>query len=667
MVGSEAVVIASPDDLVNAVARDRRMLGYRVRRQGDGWIELEVVAQRTRMPIFMVFAWPSVWKDAEQLRPHLTRARSGNYSLIVVGSDEELEEARLDTMPQDADMTAVAAPVGMTRLLLTLRARAEATMQRMQSAGLELELERSRHENDMLISIGRALSQERDIQSLLAIILRRACEVTNADAGSIYIVEGTDEEVAQRKLRFAVSQNDSRTLPPAGFTMAVSSTSIVGQCVLSADRINVPDLYSLDEPGTGNNSWGFVHDRTFDDKHRYQTRSVLAVPMISARAEVIGVIQLINKRAKGWITLDLPSDFESGVVPFDDVSEAYIFALASQAGIALENVLLYEEVKTLFDGFVKAAVTAIESRDPTTSGHSERVAELTVGLARAVNRSESGHYREVRFSRDDLTQIEYAALLHDFGKVGVREHVLVKAKKLYEHERAMILQRFQLIKRGYKIEGLETRVRYLQEVSRDEVASMMLETDRDIVAKITELDDIIKFILAANEPTVLDQGGFERIADIAKKTFTDESGLIAPFLSVDEASCLQIRRGSLTEQERLEINSHVVHSYSFLSRIPWSRTLREVPEIAGAHHEKLDGSGYPKQLKGDQIPVPARMMAIADIYDALTASDRPYKKAMPMEKALDIVGSEVKRGQLDQELFDVFVQSRVYMLTVPKK
>ncbi len=657
------VVVASPDDLVNAVARDRRMLGYRVRRQGDGWIELEVVAQRSRMPVLLVIAWPEVWRDPDQLAPHLVRARSGNYSLLVVGTDAELEEANLDKMPADADMTAVAAPIGMTRLLLTLRARSEAIAQRMASAALELELERSRHENDMLISIGRALSQERDIQSLLAIILRRACEVTNADAGSIYVVEGAEEDVSQRKLRFAVSQNDSRTLPPAGFTMSVSSTSIVGQSVLSADRINVPDLYSLDEPGSGNNPWGFVHDRTFDDKYRYQTRSVLAVPMISARAEVIGVIQLINKRAKGWITLDLPSDFESGVVPFDDVSEAYIFALASQAGIALENVLLYEEVKTLFDGFVKAAVTAIESRDPTTSGHSERVAELTIGLAKAVNRTETGHYREVRFSRDDLKQIEYAALLHDFGKVGVREHVLVKAKKLYEHEREMILQRFQLIKRGYKIEGLESKVRYLTEASREQIAERLAAVDSDIIAKVAELDDIIKFILNANEPTVLDQGGFERIATIAGMSFHDDDGTHHPVLTHDEASCLQIRRGSLTEKERLEINSHVVHSFSFLSRIPWSRTLRDVPDIAHAHHEKLDGSGYPKALKGDQIPIPARMMAISDIYDALTASDRPYKKAMSTEKALDIVGSEVKRGQLDTELFEVFLQSRVWAIT----
>ncbi len=657
------MVVASPDDLVSAVARDRRMSGYRVRRQGDGWIELEVLAQRARMPVMLVLAWPEVWNDQAQLEPHLVRARTGNYGLLIVGSDDQIETARLDTFPADADLIAVNAPITMARLLLTLRGRSDAIAQRMAAAMLELELERSRHENDMLISIGRALSQERDIQSLLAIILRRACEVTNADAGSVYIVEGQDEEISNRTLRFAVSQNDSRAIPAPGFKMQVSASSIAGQCVLAGDRINVPDLYKLDEPGTGNNPWGFVHDRTFDDKHRYQTRSVLAVPMISARADVIGVIQLINKRAKGWIQLDLPTDFDNGVVTFDEVSEAYVSTLASQAGIALENVLLYEEVKTLFDGFVKAAVTAIESRDPTTSGHSERVAELTVGLATAVNRAESGQYRELRFSRDDLTQIRYASLLHDFGKVGVREHVLVKAKKLYQHERELILQRFQLIKRGYKIEGLESKVRYLQDQSIDQVREQLEAIDLDIVSKVQELDEIIKFILTSNEPTVLEQGSFERIAEIAGMTYTDDAGNVGPFLLHDEACSLQIRRGSLSEQERLEINGHVTHTINFLERIPWSRTLRDVPMIAGAHHEKLDGTGYPHGLRGEAIPIPSRMMAITDIYDALTAKDRPYKRAMPVEKALDIVSSEVKRGQLDAELFDVFVGARVWALT----
>lgn len=651
--------VVTPDDLVNAVARDRRMIGYRVRRQGDGWIELEVVAQRSKSPVLLVVAWPEVWRDAIALRPHLVRARSGNYALLLCGTDAELDDARLAELPADADITALASPMSMTRLLLQLRSRSEAIAMRMAAASIEIELERSRHENDMLISIGRALSQERDIRSLLGIILRRACEVTNADAGSVYIVEGQDEDVMKRKLRFAASQNDSRTVEQSEFLMPVSETSIVGTCVLSGDRINVTDLYNLDEPGTGNNPWGYIHDRSFDDRYRYQTRSVLAVPMISARAEVIGVIQLINKRAKGWITLDLPSDFEDGVVQFDNVSETYVGALASQAGIALENVLLYEEVKGLFDSFVKAAVTAIESRDPTTSGHSERVAELTVGLARAVN----GAFRESRFSPNDLTQIEYAALLHDFGKVGVREHILVKAKKLYEHERELILQRFQLIKRGYKIESLESKVRYLMEASREQAAERIAATDRDIIAKIAELDAIIKFVLQANEPTVLDQGGFERIAELAGMTYADDNGTEHPLLTHTEASCLQIRRGSLTEPERLEINSHVIHTYNFLKEIPWSRTLRDVPEIAGAHHEKMDGSGYPRRLKGQDIPIAARMMAISDIYDALTAADRPYKKAMPYHRALDILGDEVKQGKLDTELFDVFCGARVWALT----
>jgi HD-GYP domain-containing protein (c-di-GMP phosphodiesterase class II) len=660
------MVVAGPDDLVSAVSRDRRMAAYRVRRQGDGWLELEVVAQRGRSAAMLVLAWPSVWLDAEQLRPHLVRARSGNYGLILVGTDAEIEAAKLDTLPADTDAVAEVGPIGVSRLLLLLRSRADVIAQRMASATLELEVERSRHENDMLISIGRALSQERKIKSLLALILRRACEVTNADAGSIYVVSGTDDDVSKRKLRFEVSQNDSRQVPDAGFEMAVSASSIVGQCVLSSDRINVPDLYALDEPGAGNNPWGFVHDRSFDDKYGYQTRSVLAVPMISARTEVIGVIQLINKRARGWIQLDLPSDFEAGVVPFDDPSVAYVSTLASQAGIALENVLLYDEVKTLFDGFVNAAVKAIESRDPTTSGHSERVADLTVGLAKAVNQTDRGYFREYHFSPDDLVQIQYAALLHDFGKVGVREHVLVKAKKLYEHERALVLQRFQLIRRGYQLEGLESKVRYLMESTREEAAERLSAIDRDLVSRIGELDEVIRFILQANEPTVLDQGGFERIAEIATMTFLGDDGP-RPYLTPEEASALQIRRGSLTDRERLEINDHVVHSMRFLSEIPWSRALRDVPNIAGAHHEKMDGSGYPGKLRGDQIPIAARMMAIADIFDALTASDRPYKKAMPAERALAILNDDVTRGQLDRNLFDIFCASRVWTVTARER
>ncbi len=642
---------------MRAIETDPRLGIWSVRRQGDGWLELETTAQleRAMAPVLLVLAWPSLWRDRARFEPHLTRGRSGNYALLVLGSDEEFAAGAAHTLADDSDVAALGVPASPERVALALRARAESSALRQVAANLEMELAQAHYENDLLIDTGRALSQQRDIDSLLEIILRRARDVTGADAGSVYIVQGDDNAM---QLRFMVSQNDSRNIDSKGFTMAVSGSSIVGTCVITSDVINIPDLYNLDAPGLGNNPWGFVHNRSFDEKYSYETRSMLTVPMISARRQVIGVIQLINKRARGVTQLDKPEDFAHGVVPFDPPSVAYAGSLASQAGIALENTMLYEEVRTLFDGFVRASVTAIESRDPTTSGHSERVAQLTTGLAQAVDKVDVGPYRDVTFRPDDLKQIEYAALLHDFGKVGVREHVLVKAKKLYEHQRDQILQRFQLIRRGVQVEDLHLKIECLQAGHVHQLAGI----DERAIARLAELEEMMKWILSANEPTVLEQGGFERIADIAGRVFVDPDGNSRPYITPEEATALQIMRGSLTKEERFEIESHVVHTYNFLRQIPWGRTFRDVPEIAGAHHEKLDGTGYPNQLKAESIPVPAKMMTISDIYDALTAKDRPYKKAMPAEKALDILSFDVKKGLLDVELFKVFVDAKVFEL-----
>lgn len=650
-------LLTSQDDVVRAVAQDDRLGAWTIRRQGDGWLELETAGALARAPapLLVVLAWPSLWRDADQVAPHLARARSGNYALMLVGDDDAFIAGAADRLAADGDVAALALPASVERVALALRARAESSALRQIAAHLELELAQAHYENDLLIDTGRSLSQERDIHSLLELILRRARDVTGADAGSVYIVEGDNEE-APRSLRFMISQNDSRRIDSKGFTMPVSGSSIVGTCVMTSDVINIPDLYALDARGLGNNPWGFVHDRSFDDKYRYQTRSMLTVPMISARHQVIGVIQLINKRARGYISLDSADDFARGIVPFDGPSIAYAGSLASQAGIALENAMLYDEVRTLFDGFVRASVTAIESRDPTTSGHSERVAQLTTGLAQAIDRVDAGPYRDLRFRPDDLKQIEYAALLHDFGKVGVREHVLVKAKKLYEHQRDQILQRFQLIRRGVEVETLTSKVLCLQHGHHHELPAI----DARALIALGELEEMMKWILSANEPTVLEQGGFERIADIAGRVFVDPDGTPRPYITPDEATALQIMRGSLTKEERYEIESHVVHTYNFLRQIPWGRQFRDVPDIAGAHHEKLDGTGYPNQLKAEAIPVPAKMMTISDIYDALTAKDRPYKKAMPIEKALDILSFDVKKGLLDTELFRVFVEAKVW-------
>jgi HD-GYP domain-containing protein (c-di-GMP phosphodiesterase class II) len=651
--------IRTQEDVVQAIRASSSLAPWTVHAGGDGWLELEVAAplKAARSPVSLVLAWPAVWRDERAAAPHLVRARSGGYGLMLVGDDADFVDGAALVLADGADVAALLVPTSVERLALALRARAETGALRQVAAALELSLAQAQHENDLLIDIGRSLSQQRDISSLLEIILRRARDVTGADAGSVYIVEGDGEH--GRALRFMCSQNDSKRIDSRGFTMSVSGGSIVGTCVLTSDSINIPDLYHLDLPGTGNNPWGFVHDRSFDDKYGYQTRSMLTVPMISARDEVIGVIQLINKRARGRVSLETAEDFAAGVVAFDDVSVAYAASLASQAGIALENAQLYAEVRTLFDGFVRASVMAIESRDPTTSGHSERVAALTTGLARAVDRLDAGPYRDLRFSADDLTQIEYAALLHDFGKVGVREHVLVKAKKLYEHQRELVTQRFQLIRCGVELETLKKKLACVHGGHADELPAI----DELAGRAIAELDEMIRWVLTANEPTVLEQGGFERIADIASRVFVDHEGVSRPYLSAEEATALQVMRGSLTREERFEIESHVVHTYNFLRRIPWGRQFRHVPDIAGAHHEKLDGSGYPNQLEAAAIPIPARMMTIADIFDALTAKDRPYKKAIPVDRALDILAGDVRRGLLDDELYRVFVEARIWELT----
>lgn len=647
--------LSTARELAKVVASDARLSDWSLVRRGEYALEVEHGGTT------VILVWPPLWKDVAHLTPHVARARAGGCSLIFCGTDDDFEDARISDRAAIADVSLAAVPMSVARFAALLGSCERETRMRHQRDELEVDLGRARYENELLVSIGRSLSQQRDIESLLTSILSRAREVTGADAGSVYVVEGAAHSVADRTIRFKISQNDSVAVDAQrGFTMPVSSSSIVGACVLSGEVIQIPDLYDLDDPGEGNNPWGFVHDRSFDSKTGYQTRSMVALPMIDARGECIGVIQLINKLAPGVDRILSPEAFQRAVVPFDQVSINLATALASQAGIALETAMLYEEVKTLFEGFVKASVTAIESRDPTTSGHSQRVAELTTSLAKVADRTSTGPYADLTFSFDELKQIEYAALLHDFGKVGVRENVLVKAKKLYAHQRDIIAQRFAFIRRTIEAESSKTKLRYALEMSREEAAAKCQAIDSDAEARLAEIDGYLKFVLDANEPSVLETGGLERIADIAAQRYVDLDGVERGFLRQDEAAALQILRGSLTGDEYREIQRHVEHTYNFLREIPWGRTFQSIPEIAGAHHEKLDGSGYPNGLVDAEIPIPAKMMTISDIFDALTAADRPYKKAVPVDRALDILESDVARGKLDEVLFKMFVESRIY-------
>jgi HD-GYP domain-containing protein (c-di-GMP phosphodiesterase class II) len=314
----------------------------------------------------------------------------------------------------------------------------------------------------------------------------------------------------------------------------------------------------------------------------------------------------------------------------------------------------------LFEGFVTAAVTAIESRDPTTHGHSGRVATMSVGLAEAVDRAGGGPYASVRFSRAQLRELRYAGLLHDFGKVGVREEVLIKEKKLYPPDLQLIEHRFALLIQNAELEFERMRAKHLLERGRERYDETVLALEARLRARRVELERYRQAILTANEPTILAEGSFAELQRLARETYLDQHGDEQPLLTERELRFLSISKGNLDDAERREIESHVNHTYRFLQQIPWTRELRGIPDIAYGHHEKLNGQGYPRQIGAREIPVQTRMMTIADIYDALTASDRPYKRAVSVTQALDILHAESREGLLDRDLLTTFVDARVY-------
>jgi response regulator RpfG family c-di-GMP phosphodiesterase len=291
------------------------------------------------------------------------------------------------------------------------------------------------------------------------------------------------------------------------------------------------------------------------------------------------------------------------------------------------------------------------------------VAKLTVGLAEAVDRVDSGPYKDLQFTRQDIREIRYASILHDFGKVGVREEVLVKAKKLYPSQLDLIQKRFQYIRKVLELDTYRKKVDYLLAQGNQNYEPGFAEIESLQANELRELDEFLQLVLQANEPTVLPEKTSEKLVEIAGWTFQDPSGPTEPLLTPEELRFLTIPKGSLDPEERIQIESHVIHSFRFLSQIPWTKELKNVPIIAKAHHEKLDGSGYPYHMKGEEIPFQAKMMTISDIFDALTARDRPYKRAVPVERALDIIGQEVKSQLLDPVLFQLFLDARIFEIT----
>jgi hypothetical protein len=404
----------------------------------------------------------------------------------------------------------------------------------------------------------------------------------------------------------------------------VGDYSIAGYVARTGETVNVDDAYQIPEDAP------YKFNPAPDRSLNYRTRSILTLPLTNKAGEVVGVLQLINRKADPEILLSSEEDFETRVLPFDEASVAVAKALAGQAGVALENSILYEDIEKLFEGFIRASVQAIA----------------------------------VRFSKEQLQEIRYAALLHDFGKVGVRENVLVKADKLYPHQLELIEQRFQYARTSLGRHAFREILDLYEagEMSAEELKARRRQIEAMLADEDARLQQFYQTVIEANRPSVLHEEASAGLRAIREYRFPNHDGKRLPLLEEFEFTSLSLSKGSLSPEEREQIESHVSHTYEFLSLIPWTRNLANLPDIAFAHHEKLDGTGYPRRLSGQEIPVQSRIMTIADIYDALTAPDRPYKKAVPTERALDILEEEATAGKIDRDLFRIFVESSSYTL-----
>ncbi len=601
-----------------------------------------------------------------------TLVKKGTFHrIILVGSESSL--AALDEADRRRIMHFITRPAGAVELAFLIH-KAFSTMSEEQWFNAEriqyLEtLTDMRQDQEDLITIGRSLSTEKDPDKLLRSILMLSKKITGADAGSIFIVE--EGESKEKHLRFKYSHTFSKNLPYEEFVLALNRNSIAGYVAVTGNILNIPDVYKLskDDPVAFNSS--------FDRLHNYRSKSMLVIPMRNHVDEIIGVIQLINSKEYGnssrstgneafEVVLSTPEDFEVKVVQFSPRYEKLMEAVASQAAIALENNRMLKQIQTQFEEFVKASVTAIESRDVATSGHSFRVAEFCKEMARAINNDSGEALSCVKFSDTAIKELEYAALLHDFGKVYIDLAIFQKAKKLFPKELDNLILKMDYLYRYTEMQYVNHEREQLERALAQGRAPEGLEKIRE--QKELNLDRIRHIkdrLVSLNEPTVTDEDPEVVLANILKEIESiecrnpDGSPLI--ILTDHEKTNLLIRRGSLNPDERKEIESHVTHTYNFVSRIPWPPEYKNIPEIAAKHHEMLDGTGYPSGLKGaDSIPLQARIMAIADIFDALSATDRPYKKAVPLEKTLAIMKEEAKRHKIDEALVDLMIRHRIY-------
>lgn len=513
------------------------------------------------------------------------------------------------------------------------------------------------NERKNLSAIGVALSAEKDLNKLLGMVLKEGRALGKCEGASLYLIE--KNQAGQKELVFKLTQNSKISFDFQEIRFSLTNQSLAGYVALNGEVLNIKDVYQLDD------SYPFSFDKSFDKKVNYRSKELLVLPMQNHKGKIIGVLQFVNTfGSQSSFDLSEQSD-EQG---FSSAKQGLLAGLASQAAVAIDNSHLIENIQNLFEGFVSASVNAIESRDPVTSGHSFRVADLTTGLAKMLNKETTGVHKNLYFNDEQIREIRYASLLHDFGKVGVKEKVLLKENKLhasrYQYLELKIEWQKQILEKKFFQQLLTHETpQVLKQLASKNILDLGLTNNsayRDLLFELDKLERYKATLFKANQPSLLEENIADGLAHMANYNMHKEFPFSDKLINDADFLSLSISKGSLTEHERLEIQSHVVHTQQFLQRIPWTDELSAIPSIAGAHHEKLDGSGYPSGLHSQEIPIPSKIMTIADIFDALVAQDRPYKKAINLDFALDILSDEAKQGKIDSAILSTFIESKIY-------
>ncbi|MBE9504632.1 MAG: HD domain-containing protein [Proteobacteria bacterium] len=504
-----------------------------------------------------------------------------------------------------------------------------------------------------LTDVGLALSGEKNINKLLEMIVDAARDLTCADAGTLYTVDSENQ-----CLRFEILQNDTMktylggtsgvevTLPPVPLYLeGKANHSNVSSCVaLTEKTVNIPDVYEAE-------GFDFSGTKKYDSGTGYRSKSMLVIPLKNHENDIIGVLQLLNAK-----------DIDSGeVIPFSDEYVDLIGSLASEAAVSLTNAQLIQDLKELFYAFIKSIAAAIDEKSPYTGGHIDRVVKLTMMIAQKINETTGGPFADVQLSDDEMEELKLATWMHDVGKITTPEYVIDKRTKLETiFDRMHLVEtRFDLIANLIKNHYLEEKIQVMKNGKDDTDKIKALDARRE--KELKEVREEKEFLAVSNTPKeFMDDDKLKKLNDIASKTY-EIDGETFPYLTEEELKNLSIRKGSLTDEERQVIENHVYMTKVMLEQLPFPKNLSNVPAYASGHHETLDGTGYPSGLNAGELSLQARIMAVADVFEALTAKDRPYKKPMKLSQAVNILGFMKKDKHIDGDIFDLFINSNLFM------